>query len=95
LKKDWFAQNEKEIQNYFQTDFKDGLKDSQVIQNREKYGLNELKAQKKKNKHYRKWNIEKKNEEGGMENVSVIANGITYKQKKEKQMQQEERYLQN
>lgn len=48
MKKDWFAQNEKEIQNYFQTDFKDGLKDSQVIQNREKYGLNELKEEKKK-----------------------------------------------
>ena len=32
---------------------------------------------------------------GGEKNESDIANGIIYKQKKEKQMQQEEKYLQN
>ncbi|MCD8029130.1 MAG: cation-translocating P-type ATPase [Erysipelotrichaceae bacterium] len=43
----WFNQTKDEVINSLKTDETNGLNDQQVLQNQEKYGLNELKAAKK------------------------------------------------
>ncbi len=47
-KKQWFQQEIGEVEKELQTDLKKGLSEEQVLQKREKYGLNELQAAKKK-----------------------------------------------
>ena len=46
--KQWFNQNIEETKKYFKLDEKQGLSKEQVEENRQKYGLNELEAKKKK-----------------------------------------------
>ena len=47
-KANWFNKEVKEVEQELQTDIEKGLSTEQVEKNREKYGLNELKAAKKK-----------------------------------------------
>ena len=46
--KQWFQKEIEEVEKELQTDLKNGLSEEQVVQKREKYGLNELQAAKKK-----------------------------------------------
>lgn len=48
LEKNWFSKSVEEVKNELTTDLEKGLTDEEVIRQREKYGTNELKAQKKK-----------------------------------------------
>lgn len=48
MEKNWFSKEEKEILGEFKTDVKTGLSSQQVTEYQEKYGFNELKAEKKK-----------------------------------------------
>ena len=48
MEKKWFCQNEEELKENLHTDFENGLTQEQVREQREKYGLNELTAKKKK-----------------------------------------------
>ena len=48
MEKNWFSKGEKEILEEFKTDAKTGLSGQQVTEYQEKYGFNELKAEKKK-----------------------------------------------
>ena len=46
-KKQWFQKEIEEVEKELQTDLKEGLSEEQVLQKREKYGLNELQTAKK------------------------------------------------
>ena len=48
MEKNWYNKSKDEIYNEFEITEKTGLSDEQVVKNREKYGSNELQAQKKK-----------------------------------------------
>ena len=48
MEKNWYNKSKNEIYNEFEITEKTGLSDEQVVKNREKYGSNELQAQKKK-----------------------------------------------
>lgn len=48
MEKNWFSKSVEEVKNELTTDLEKGLTDEQVAKQREKYGTNELKAQKKK-----------------------------------------------
>ena len=48
MEKNWFSKGEKEILEEFKTNAKTGLSSQQVTEYQEKYGFNELKAEKKK-----------------------------------------------
>ena len=48
MEKNWYNKSRNEIYNEFEITEKTGLSDEQVVKNREKYGSNELQAQKKK-----------------------------------------------
>ena len=48
MEKNWFSKTVEETKEHFQTNFETGLTDEQVNENRQKYGLNELKEKKKK-----------------------------------------------
>lgn len=48
MEKNWFSKSVEEVKNELQTDLEKGLTDEIVKKQREKYGTNELKAQKKK-----------------------------------------------
>ncbi len=48
MEKNWFSKSVEEVKNELTTDLEKGLTDEQVEKQREKYGTNELKAQKKK-----------------------------------------------
>lgn len=48
MEKNWFSKEEKEILGEFKTDVRTGLSSQQVTEYQEKYGFNELKAEKKK-----------------------------------------------
>lgn len=48
MKKNWFNKSVEEVQQELETDLEKGLSQEQVVAKQEKYGLNELKAKKKK-----------------------------------------------
>ncbi len=48
MEKNWFSKSVEEVKNELTTDLEKGLTNDQVTKQREKYGTNELKAQKKK-----------------------------------------------
>lgn len=50
MEKNWFSKTVTETSEYFKTDLKKGLNLEGVEESRKKYGINELKA--KKRKHY-------------------------------------------
>jgi len=48
LEKNWFSKSVDEVKKELLTDLEKGLTDEQISKQREKFGKNELKAQKKK-----------------------------------------------
>lgn len=48
MKENWFSKSADAVKNELETDFKNGLTNEQVNEKQTKYGLNELKAKKKK-----------------------------------------------
>ena len=48
MEKNWFSKSAEDVKEQLETDFENGLTTEQVAKKQEKYGLNELKAKKKK-----------------------------------------------